>query len=202
MKYLLFLMENNKLTHEVFEKFIASGCTKLKGVDVAESSQDDSSGVEYIVNRGGRAAVQTLLSLETLTHEAANANAAFLVEPKLSEPTSRPLYMDPRVHVDPYALNYARVSKAVAHDPLDSDQHIEQKESSTSASANAGGINYPDGFTPDMVDATEAEYAEWTDKLMKQQIRKFSCLEAIKRHVPLKGDPLLDIRIKGRNFEI
>ena len=32
---------------------------------------------------------------------------------------------------------------------------------------------------------------------MKQQIRKFSCLEAIKQHVPLKGDPLLDIRIKS-----
>ena len=76
MNYLLFLMGKNRLTHEVFEKFIASGCTKLKGVDVAESSPDDSSGVEYVVNRGGRAAVQTLLSLETLTHESANAEAA------------------------------------------------------------------------------------------------------------------------------
>ena len=31
---------------------------------------------------------------------------------------------------------------------------------------------------------------------MQQRIRKFSCLESLKRHEPLLGDPLLDIRIK------
>ena len=105
--------------------------------------------------------------------------------------------MDPRVHIDPYALNYVRVSEGVAHEPLNSDQDDEHKQSSAFAPVDTSSISYPDGFTPNMVDATKTEYVEWTEKLMKQQSRKFSCLEAIKQHVPLKGDLLLYIRNKA-----
>ena len=47
MKYLLHLMENNKLNHDTLDKFISSGYTKLHGVDVTEAGPNDSSGVEY-----------------------------------------------------------------------------------------------------------------------------------------------------------
>ena len=44
MKYLLYLMENNKLNHDTLEKFINSGYTKLNGVDVMDSEHTASSG--------------------------------------------------------------------------------------------------------------------------------------------------------------
>ena len=57
-------------------------------------------------------------------------------------------------------------------------------------------IKYPEGFDPDMIDKTIPEMRQWVEKLVSQKIKKFSCLEAIGKHVPNPKDPKLQINIK------
>ena len=52
---------------------------------------------------------------------------------------------------------------------------------SDSPNKTQSAIRYPDGFTPSLIDATEPKYIEWVQKLMQQKIKKFPCMEAIKR---------------------
>ena len=188
MKYLLHLMENNKLNHDTLDKFISSGYTKLHGVDVTEAGPRDSSGVEYTARYGGQATVHTLLSLESQKHVHDNAEAAFLVEPKTPEPQSRPLYQNPE-----HSLHMA-IGKSNTDPP--STATTSGTEGQLDTASLPTPIQYPEGFSPSLIDATEPEFRDWTQKLMQQKIKKFSCMEALKRHIPLPGDPLLDIRIK------
>ena len=86
---------------------------------------------------------------------------------------------------------YIDLAAAAAQDAAD-----DNSDTVDSSAVTKHHIRYPSGFSPQSVDATEPKYKKWCDSLMQQKISKFSCLEGIKRHIPLDGDPLLDIRIK------
>ena len=47
-----------------------------------------------------------------------------------------------------------------------------------------------------LIDASAPEIADWVDRLLSQQIEKFTCMDEITRWEPLPSDPLLRITLK------
>ena len=64
------------------------------------------------------------------------------------------------------------------------------------ANAARPEINFPSWFKPSEIDTTDVLMKEWVRQLTAQLIKKFGCMDAIRKWSPLPTDPLLKINLK------
>eukprot|EP01052_Picozoa_sp_SAG31_P072247 SAG31_NODE_31211_length_370_cov_4.483395_1_plen_87_part_01 len=87
MDHLLYLMDENKINNAVLDSVLTH--QKLGRLNLKDDFSKDLSGQEFI--RTWHGGTHSLLVMEAAYLARTDANSAFLVEPKSSTPTSRPL---------------------------------------------------------------------------------------------------------------
>eukprot|EP01050_Picozoa_sp_SAG11_P012053 SAG11_NODE_1316_length_5219_cov_47.375708_4_plen_206_part_00 len=97
-----------------------------------------------------------------------------------------------------YQTSYFCYSSSYGVQPQ-SDTSKQNSEMDTAfANAARPDIKFPSWFKPSEIDTTDALMMEWVRQLTAQLIKKFGCMDAIRKWSPLPTDPLLKNQPKTR----
>eukprot|EP01050_Picozoa_sp_SAG11_P003617 SAG11_NODE_208_length_12354_cov_19.490167_17_plen_482_part_01 len=94
-----------------------------------------------------------------------------------------------------YAGNYFCHSSSYGTTPKSGNSANSEMEAAFLNAARPE-IKFPSWFKPSEIDTTDELMMEWVRQLTEQILRKFGCMDAIKKWSPLPTDPLLKINLK------
>eukprot|EP01050_Picozoa_sp_SAG11_P044051 SAG11_NODE_21200_length_429_cov_11.906061_1_plen_115_part_01 len=93
-----------------------------------------------------------------------------------------------------YTTNYFCHSSSYGSTPQNGKSAQDSEMETAFLNAAKPDIKFPSWFKPTEIDATDELMMEWVRQLTEQILRKFGCMDAIKKWSPLPTDPLLKIK--------
>eukprot|EP01052_Picozoa_sp_SAG31_P020176 SAG31_NODE_1506_length_8076_cov_13.880657_2_plen_400_part_00 len=180
MDHLLYLMDENKINNAVLDSVLTH--KKLGRLNLKDDFSKDLSGQEFI--RTWHGGTHSLLVMEAAYLARTDANSAFLVEPKSSTPTSRPLHRIPTAAWDS-KVSFLNMDAALYAARVSDDLEDGLMRTASKGENRKFNISYPDEFHPKKIDATIPCQTDWVDKLVTQKLKRFSCQGKLESYEPL-----------------